>query len=412
LKGHIRGRSKGSWEIIIDIGRDPSTGRRRQHSETVRGKKSEAQRRLAELLVEIEKGSYVKTSRDLTLGEYLRDWHSSHAHLHCRPRTSEGYAYIIEHYICPRFGRIRLNDLRPMHVANYCAETVSQGRSARSALHDFRLLHKALRDAVRLGLLGVNPCDGVEPPRLENKEMHFLTPAEVGRFLEVAQKAPFPYYYLFRMMLYTGLRRGEALGLTWSNVDLELCTLSVTQALYRVKGTFITQPPKTKSGRRVISLSPSLALLLTDYRRQLEAQHLLCDRIMSDSEFCFAHPDGKPFDPPTVTHQFVKLARKAGLAARLHDLRHTYASIMLAAGVNIKAISQALGHANVSITLNVYSHLLPGAGKSAALKFERLFEPWLASDVGKMLASEDEIDTRLGGFEPTTLGSEDRCSIH
>jgi len=213
-------------------------------------------------------------------------------------------------------------------------------------------------------------------------------------------------------MLYCGLRRGEALGLVWNNIDLELCQLRVTQTLHRVNGKYVMQPPKTKSGRRVVNLSPSLALVLRDYRNQIEAQRFLLGKPLTDSDLVFAHIDGTPLDPSTVTHQFLKVARRAGLKVRLHDLRHTYASIMLAAGVNIRAISQALGHANVSVTLGVYSHLLPGAGKSAAEKFDRLLEPWLEKNVAKMLPNNDDSDTRLEGFEPTTLGSEDRCSIH
>ena len=271
----MRKRSKTSWEIAIDIGKDPSTGRRRQHFETVRGNRAAAQRRLAELLIEIEKGGYVKTPRTLTLAEYVRDWLSNHAELHCRPRTVEGYRYIAEHYVCPALGRIPLSELRPQHIASYCANAIRQGWSARSALHDYRLVHKALEDGVKLGMLAINPCNGVQPPKPEDKEMEFLTPEEIHRFLSSAEKASFPYYYLFRTMLYTGLRRGEALGLTWGNLDLELCTLRVTQTLYRVNREYIMQPPKTRSGRRLITLSPSLALLLREYRTQVEMQRLL-----------------------------------------------------------------------------------------------------------------------------------------
>ena len=153
-------------------------------------------------------------------------------------------------------------------------------------------------------------------------------------------------------------------------------------------------------------------LVLRDYRNQVEAQRFLLGKPLTGSDLVFAHIDGTALDPPTVTHQFLKVARRAGLKARLHDLRHTYVSIMLAAGVNIKAISQALGHANFSITLSVYSHLLPGVGKSAAEKFDRLLEPWLEKSVAKMLPNNDDSVARLEGFEPTTLGSEDRCSIH
>ena len=156
------------------------------------------------------------------------------------------------------------------------------------------------------------------------------------------------------------------MGLLWRNLDLDLCTLSVTQTLHRVNGKYIVQPPKTKSGRRVINLPPSLSLLLRDYRSQVKAQRLLLGKPLTDNDLVFAHPDGSPLDPPTVTHTFIKTARRVGLKVRLHDLRHTYASIMLAAGVNMKAVSQALGHSSVGITLNIYSHLLPGTGKSAA----------------------------------------------
>jgi integrase len=159
-------------------------------------------------------------------------------------------------------------------------------------------------------------------------------------------------------------------------------------------------------------MPPSLALVLRNYRSEVETQRLLLGKPLTDNDFVFAHPDGNPLDPSTVTHVFVKVVRKAGLKLRLHDLCHSYASIMLAAGVNVKAISESLGHANIGITLDIYSHLLPGVGKSAAERFDKLLKPWLAAgeDVGKMLAKEDDSDTRLEGFEPTTPGSEDRCS--
>ena len=136
-----------------------------------------------------------------------------------------------------------------------------------------------------------------------------------------------------------------------------------------------------------MSLPPSLALLLRDYKGQVEAERVLLGRPLSGSDFVFAHLDGRPLDPSTVTHTFKKIARRVGLSElRLHDLRHSYASFMLAAGVNIKTISQSMGHANIGITLDTYSHLLPGVGKSAAKRFDRLLKPWLSENVGKMSA--------------------------
>jgi len=214
-------------------------------------------------------------------------------------------------------------------------------------------------------------------------------------------------------MLFSGLRRSEVLALVWGNLDLDLCVLSVTQTLYKLSGgEYVVSPPKTRKSRRQVSLPPSLALLLRDYKEQVEAQRLLLGKPLTDADFVFAHPNGAPLDPSTVTHVFHKVAHKAGLGGlRLYDLRHSYASIMLGAGVNVKAISQSMGHANIGITLDTYSHLLPGMGRIAAERFDKLLEPWLPEDVCKMSAREDELDARLEGFEPTTLGSEDRCSI-
>ena len=414
MRGSIRQRTKGSWEITIDIGRDPATGKRLRHFETVNGRKTDAHNRLIELLASIEKDSFVKPTGALTVGEYLTEWLQSHVELHCRPRTAEGYRFILNRYLIPALGRMRLNELRPQHVSVYCSRAVRQGLSNRTALHHFRLLHKAVEDAVKLGLLSVNACDGVDPPRPVDKEMKSLSTEEVYKFLSSAREATWPYYYLFYTLLFTGLRRSEALALNWGNIDLDLCVLSVTQSLHKLSGgKYVMSPPKTRKSRRQVTLSPSLALLLRQYKEQAETQRLLLGKTLKDSDFVFAHPDGRPLDPSTVTHAFLKVTRRAQLEGlRLHDLRHSYASLMLAAGVNIKAISQSMGHANIGITLDTYSHLLPSMGKTAAERFDRLLKPWLGGeDVGKMSAKGDELGTRLEGFEPTTLGSEDRCSV-
>ena len=337
------------------------------------------------------------------------------AELYCRPRTAEGYRHIIDHYLIPALGRIRLSQLRPQHISNYCSDAVRRGLSNRTVLHHFRLLHKALKDSMKLGLIGVNPCDGIDAPEPVDKEMKILSPDDVSKFFAEAREAPWPCYYLFYTMLFTGLRRSEALGLTWGHLDLDLCALKVRQTLHRLsEGKYVIQPPKTRKGRRQIDLSPSVALLLREYRGEVENQRLLLGEPLTDKDFVFAHPDGTPLDPSTVTHIFARIVRKVGLELRLHDLRHSFASVMLAAGVDVKVISQSLGHANIGITLDTYAHLLPGMGKAAAERFDKLLKPWLSQKAngGKMVARSDELDTRPGGFEPTTLGSEDRCSLH
>jgi integrase len=413
MQGSIRKRSKASWQITIDIGRDPATGKRLRHFESVKGAKKDAQQRLAELLITIERGSYIKSPRTFCLADYLTEWLKMHAELRCRPRTVEGYRYIVNRHLIPELGRIRLSELRPQHIDTYCSKAIRRGLSNRTVLHDFRLLHKALQDAVKLGMIGTNSCDGVEPPRPTDKEMKFLRPEDVDLFLSSARQAPWPYYYLFYTMLFTGLRRSEALALKWANINIDTWMLSVTQTLHRLSGgKHVIQPPKTRTSRRQVTMPPSLALLLRTYREQTETQRLLTGKALRDTDFVFAHPDGTPLDQSTVTHVFRKVAHRAGFEGlRLHDLRHSYTSLMIAAGVNIKVISQSLGHANIGVTLDTYGHLLPSMAKTAAEQFDNLLKPWLHEEnVGKMSADDAETDTRLEGFEPTTPGSEDRCS--
>jgi len=387
VKGYIRQRSKGSWELTLDAGKDPANGRRLRLFETVKGTKKDAQRRLAELLVSIEKGGYIRPQH-LTLGEWLEKWLASYVNLHTSPRTAEGYQIIIRRHLIPSLGRVPLSQLQPQHIQEYSTHATSKGLSIRSILHHYRLLHKALSDAVRQGIVARNVTDAIDPPKAVVKEMATLDPNEIPSFLKAAEETPF--HVLFYTKLYTGLRRSEVLGLTWGNVDLDLCTLSVTQTLHRLSGgDYVLRSPKSRAGQRRIDLPPSLALVLRQYRVEQENQRYILGKALTDNDFVFAHPDGTPWDPSTVTHAFQRIIRKAGLPRiRLHDLRHTHATLMLKAGVHPKIVSERLGHSNVGITLDTYSHVLPGLQEAAAKRFDDMLEskPRMHDYVGKMSA--------------------------
>ena len=399
MKGHIRQRSKGSWEIAIDVGRDPSTGKRLQHWETIRGTKRDAQQRLAELLVTIKQGSYIKPKR-LTLGEWLEDWVNSYVTTNCSPRTVDSYRSEVRGHIIPALGAIPLTQLRPQHLQSHYAQALSQGRadgkgglSARTVQYHHRILFEALSHAVKTGLLGRNVAEVVDPPRPEHKNMATLAPEDVPKFLGVARDTP--YYLLFYTALYTGMRLGELLGLRWCDVDLNMASLSVVQALYKRRGICEMREPKSSHSRRQIALSPSLTLLLREHKAEEQAQRILLGKPLADSDLVFAHPDGRPLDPGVVTHTFTRVLKKAGLAhIRFHDLRHTHATLMLKQGIHPKIVSERLGHASIAITLDTYSHILPGLQEAAAKRFDELLEPGLAQivDVGKMLANDSELD--------------------
>jgi len=181
---------------------------------------------------------------------------------------------------------------------------------------------------------------------------------------------------LFYTALYTGTRLGELLGLRWCDVDVDLASLSVVQALYKRGGVCQMIEPKSSGGRRRIALSPSLALLLRKYKTEQQAQRILLGGSLVESNLVFSYISGKPLDPGVVSHTFTRVLKKAGLPhIRFHDLRHSHATFLLKGGVHAKIVSERLGHANIGITLDTYSHVLPGLQEGAAERFDEMLEP-------------------------------------
>ncbi len=405
MKGHIRQRSKGSWTVVIDVGRDPETGKRRQEWHTVKGKKRDAERMLRELLLAVEKGTYVKPTH-LTVGQWLSQWTENYVAMHTTPRTQESYLYVIHCHLMKVLGSIPLTQLQPQHLQNYYRTALAEGRadgkgglSARSVLYHHRILSEALSHAVKLGLLGRNVAELVYPPQPARAKVSVLSPDDVSRFLDAARETQ--YYVFFCTLLYTGLRRGELLALRWRNIDLDLATLYVVESAYKLNnGTYIIKEPKTPHSRRTVDLPPSLALLLHQHRTNQEQLAYHLGKRLAADDFVCARTDGGPLNPNAVTSAFIKLVRKAELPhIRLHDLRHTHATLMLKAGVHPKVVSERLGHANIGITLDTYSHVLPGLQEAAAARFDSVIEASLEGekledDVSKMLATGHELNGR------------------
>ena len=406
MRGHIRERYRGTWCIVIDVGRDPKTGKRRQQWYTVKGGKKDAQRELREKLRLWEKGAYVKPQKT-SLGEYLKHWVASYVVMHTSPRTAEGYQAIVNRYLIPALGGIPLCELQPQHLEKYYGDALSHGRldgkgglSTRTVLHQHRVLSQALSHAVKQGILVRNVAEAVVAPRPGRSQMATLCSSDVPKFLDAAQKTP--YYVLFYTALYTGMRRGELLGLRWCDIDLGKASISVVQSLYRLSGgEFVIKEPKSPHSRRLVALSPSVAELLHRHHTEHEAQKILLGKMLGGDDLVFAHPDGSPLDPSTVTHAFGKLIKKAGLPhIRFHDLRHTHATLMLKGGVHPKIVSERLGHANIGITLDTYSHVVPGLQEAAALRFDALIrsETEESENVCKMFAENEDSDSAPRGI--------------
>ena len=404
MKGHIYKRAKGSWTIVYDLPTDSATARRRQKSQTVSGTKRDAERALREILQSLETGSYVKPNK-ITVGDWLRQWLKDYVSMNTTDRTQESYSYIVERHLIPSLGSIQLKELQPYHLSSYYAKKCANGRvdgkgglSARSVVYHHRIISKALDYAVKMGIVVRNVASVVEPPRVARVTMKTLSPEEVQIFLDAARETD--YYVYFSTLLYTGLRRGELLALRWRNLDLKRGTLTVIATAYKLgNGDYIIKEPKTAQSRRSVTLPPSLVELFRAYQADQELLRVQLGVSLKADDFVFIRPDGKAINPSAVTLAFKRIIKKAGLRdVRIHDLRHTHATLMLKAGVHPKVVSERLGHASIGITLDIYSHVLPGLQEEAAEKFDRIFEvddnENSDPDVSKMLADEGEGETR------------------
>jgi integrase len=378
MRGHIVKRYKNSYTIVLNLGIDPTTGKRKQQWVTVKGTKKDAEKRLAELLHHLDTGIFVRPGKT-SLGEYLERWLKDYVWPNLAPRTAEGYESIVRCHLTPALGKILLNQLKPEHIQKYYSEKLTHGRydgkgalNARSVRHHHMALHCSLEIGVKWGLLSRNPADAVSPPHPQRPEMHTMSEDDVHTFLKAAQNTP--YYTLFYIALFTGMRRSELLALRWCDVDLILCQISVNRSLHHLRnGKIIFRQPKTAKGRRMIAISPSATIVLKEHKEKQISQKKLLGTKLRDEDFVFSDLNGNPLLPGTITQAWRKLARKAGLQGiRLHDARHTHASLMLKQGVHPKIVQERLGHATISTTLDLYSHVAPGLQEAAAESFDRL----------------------------------------
>jgi len=379
MRGHIVKRGANSYSIIFDANTDPATGRRKQQWVTVKGTKKEAEKRLSELLHQLDTGTFMRPGKT-TLAEYLERWLADYAKPNLAPRTAEGYEHIIRRHFIPALGSITLTGLKPEHLQRYYSEKLGSGRcdnsgglSAQTVRHHHTALHKALETALEWGLLSRNPADAVSPPRVQRPEMQTWDEDDIAHFFEAAKDTP--YYALFYLALFTGMRRSELLALRWQDIDFILSQVYVSRSLHVLKGgKVVFRSPKTAKGRLTVALPPSAILTLRDHHEKQKLERVMLGIPLTDDDLVFGHFDGKPLLPNTVTHAWIKLVRHTGLKPiRLHDARHTHASLMLKQGIHPKIVQERLGHSSVTITLDTYSHVAPGLQQAAAVRFDEAF---------------------------------------
>jgi integrase len=370
--GQIIPRGEDTWLVRIFMGRD-GNGKRRYLNKTIRGKKKDAQDYLSKTLTAISTDSFVEPS-PLTLDAYLDKWLESAAKVRVSERTYHDYEWLLNNRVPAALRDHKLSDVRPLHIQSLYSEMQKQGLSARSVRAIHTVLSSAFKQAVRWQMLSRNPCEAVELPRYVRKEMQAFSPEEAKRFLEAAARDS--HGVIFALGLSTGMRPEEYLALKWSDIDLNKGTATVQRTLQRRKGGgWYYGEPKTTRSRRTIPLPASLVRYLIEHKRHQAEARLKAGASYQQHDLVFASLDGTPLMLSNLTRRHFKpILKSAKLPSsfRLYDLRHSCATVLLAAGENPKVVSERLGHASIVLTLDTYSHVLPDMQQGATRKLENI----------------------------------------
>jgi integrase len=373
MRGNITRRGRASWRLKFDTGRDAVTGKRQTRFVTVRGKRRDAERELARLLNDAHNGTLIDPSK-VTVAECIWTWLDGVHGL--SPKTAERYRQLAEQQILPHLDAIALQKLKPAHIQHWHATIARSGGkdgrplSARTVGHAHRVLHRALQRSVANEMLPRNVASVIRPPKVETEEVEILTSEHLKEVL--GGLGEHPLYPIVALALATGMRRGELLALRWDDLNLEKATVRVERSLEETKAGLRFKTPKTKHGRRVISLPPSsVNMLRVHRRRQLELRIALGQGRQDPATLVFSNLEGGPLSPDKLSREWRRMSTARKLPkVKFHALRHTHASALIAGGLDVLTISRRLGHASPVVTLAIYGHLFRDTDVEAASAIE------------------------------------------
>ena len=374
MRGSIVKRGNG-YSVVVELDRDPVTQKRRQKWYSGFRTRKDAEKELTGILGTLHAGTFVEPSKQ-TLAEFLDDWLDG-VEPTIRAATYHSYERNLKLHVRPRLGSVQLRRvdagmLNAVYAALLADGTRSHGGgglSPRTVRYIHTILHRAFRDAVRWGRLARNPADAADPPRASasaRPAMTTWTAGELRAFLGHVEGHRL--YAAFVLLATTGMRRGECLGLRWPDVDLVAARLSIVQTVIAVHHEIRIGSPKTAKGRRTVALDPGTVAAVRAHRKHQLAERLLMGAGFDDHDLVFCRPDGGPLHPERFSRTFDREIAKTDLPRiRLHDLRHSWATLALTAGVHPKVVQERLGHAAIGITLDTYSHVTEGLHGDAAL---------------------------------------------
>jgi len=373
VRGHIAKRGK-TWTYWIELAPGPD-GRRRQKTKGGHRTKKLAEDAANELIAALQNGTYIEPTR-VTVGQFLLEQWEPAIRATIRPSTFASYDMHVRKYLVPRLGGIQLQKLTSPAINALYGELLhpadgGRGLSASTVRRIHATLHKALRDALRWQLVVRNVASAADPPRASRPEMHVWTAPQLRAFLNGVSDSPHAALWTFYAL--TGARRGEGLGLRWADVDLDGRRAAIRQTVIPLRTGTAFSEPKTDKGRRSIALDDDTVAVLRRHRRAQLEDRLAVGVGYNDIDLVFARPDGAPLNPEWISRTFTRLARRLGLPQiRLHDLRHTHATLALVAGVATRVVGDRLGHSALAVTADTYQHVTLDLEEDAAERVARL----------------------------------------
>lgn len=377
MAGHIRRRGDRSWELKFDLGTDPATGKRLTRYHSFKGTKREAEAELVRLKAAADRGDYVDTSKT-TLSEFLDRW-ETWASTQVSAKTLERYKGLATHHIRPHLGSLRVQRLKTVHFAELYGrlqkpKPEGAGLAPKTVGHTHRLLHRIFDCAVKWGVITNNPVSLADPPRVTRREITILSPDQIDTVITALRDR---YLHPITVIaLATGMRRGEIVALRWRDIDLDGGKIRVERSLEQTKGRLAFKSPKTAAGRRTVSIPASVTAELRDHWNRQQQERLAFGHGKArpdDQVFPSWDKDGNPslLPPDRISSAWAKTIAALKLPqVTFHALRHTHASQLIAAGLDVVSVSRRLGHSSPTITLTVYAHLFADTDERAAAVVE------------------------------------------
>ena len=373
--GRIEEIVKGKkYKIIIEAGKNPSTGHRKRIIRRVEGRKKVAEDLMVQILSDIKQGTYIEP-RKTTVSEWLDTWLKDYKKMELRQTTWESYEYIIRMHINPEIGATNIQSLRPENLQKLYRDKVESGLSARTVRYIHQVMSSALKQAVKNQLILRNPADATVPPKLEQKDVSAMNGEDLSKFLStldaLTDKRLIRSAPAFKVLLGTGLRRGELLGLRWRNVDFDNRTIEIEEGLVSVKDNLRSyQNPKTDQSKNIIPMSEYVAEVLQTHWLEMSFEG---NAEMDKPVFCTKQ--GAPIIPKNFNRTYYSLRKKAGISEdiNLHALRHTFATHLLEKGVSLKVIQELLRHTKISTTADIYTDVSRTVKKTEVDKLNDLF---------------------------------------